>query len=48
MDRWIEKKVVIKGASRSTASQRFNYKYQAKKASSAFKEAVQIQGVIHQ
>ena len=48
MDRWQENKAVIKGKTKSTTSQRFDYKHQAKKVSSTFKEASQVQGVIHQ
>lgn len=40
-------KAVIKGATRSTTSQRFQYQYQEEKGSSTFKEAMKIQGVIH-
>ena len=48
MDYWQEKKVVIKAASRSVASQRFDHKYQEEKASSAFYKEMQFQGVNHQ
>ena len=48
MDRWQEKKVVIKGATRLASNQRFDYKYQQEKASSTFNQVVQVQGVIHQ
>ena len=47
MDRWQEKKAIIKGAARSATSQRFDHKYQAEKASSTFYIEMQFQGVNH-